>query len=253
MTEETSTKPARKWSALRKFYETAADGDAGEFPRYELQLAQLRGLAGQLPPAPRFLDLGCASGAWSARVASTLGASSVVGVDLSTKALRAATDRGIQSVFASVDGGVLPFRTGSLDIVMLDEVIEHVVDTDGIVDEIHRVLHPDGVLILSTPNLAAWFNRIGLLAGLQPAFTEVAYSGVYGRPGDEVVGHLRLFTWRALREFLSAHDFEIVSIKGAPFHGLPRLAHGLDRLATRSPSVAADLLVVARPGGLRSP
>lgn len=253
MIEEPSTKPARRWSALRKFYETAADGDAGTFPRYELQLEQLRSLAGELPPAPRFLDLGCASGAWSARVAATLGASSVVGVDLSTKALRAASQRGIQAVFASVDGGVLPFRSGSLDVVMLDEVIEHVVDTDGIIEEIHRVLHPDGVLVLSTPNLAAWFNRIGLLAGLQPAFTEVAYSGVYGRPGEEVVGHLRVFTWRALREFLAAHGFSIVSVRGAPFHGLPRLAHSLDRFATRSPSVAADLLVVARPEGLRSP
>ena len=253
VTEQPTTKPGRRWSALRRFYETADDGDAGEFPRYELQLAQLRGLAGRLPPSPRFLDLGCASGTWSARVAATLGASSVVGVDLSTKALRAASQNGIQAVFASVDGGVLPFRTDSLDVVMLDEVIEHVVDTDGIVDEIHRVLHPDGVLVLSTPNLAAWFNRLGLLAGLQPAFTEVAYSGVYGRPGDEVVGHLRLFTWRALREFLAAHDFGIVSVHGAPFHGLPRLAHGLDRLATRSPSIAADLLVVARPEGPRSP
>ena len=152
-------------------------------------------------------------------------------------------------MFASVDGGVLPFRTGSLDVVMLDEVIEHVVDTDGIVDEIHRVLHPDGMLVLSTPNLAAWFNRLGLLAGLQPAFTEVAYSGVYGRPGDEVVGHLRLFTWRALREFLAAHGFDDrLGRRGPRSTACPSVAHGLDRFATRSPSVAADLLVVARPG-----
>lgn len=58
MAEEASIKPGKKWTALRRFYETATDGDAGEFPRYGLQLEQLRGLAGQLPTAPRFLDLG---------------------------------------------------------------------------------------------------------------------------------------------------------------------------------------------------
>ncbi len=247
MAESTSTKPGRKWSALRKFYETAPDGDAGEFPRYELQLAQLRGLAGQLPPSPRFLDLGCASGAWSTRVATTLGARQVVGVDLSTKGLVAAAGRGMHPVYASVDGAVLPFADGSLDVVMCDEVIEHIVDTDGLLDEIHRVLHADGMLVLSTPNLAAWFNRLALLAGLQPAFSEVGYSGIYGRPGSEVVGHLRLFTWRALREFLSAHGFTVVSVEGAPYHDLPSVARPLDRLAARLPGVAADLMVVAKP------
>jgi SAM-dependent methyltransferase len=253
VSEQSSARPARKWSALRKFYETAADGDAGEFPRYEFQLAQLRSLADQLPPSPRFLDLGCASGAWSTRVAATLGASQVVGVDLSTKGLVAATGRGIHPVYASVDGAVLPFANGSLDVVMCDEVIEHIVDTDGLLDEIHRVVQADGVLILSTPNLAAWFNRLALVAGIQPAFSEVGFSGIYGRPGSEVVGHLRLFTWRALREFLAAHGFTVISIQGAPYHDLPRFAKPFDRLVAKLPGVAAGLMVVARPGGLRSP
>jgi SAM-dependent methyltransferase len=245
--EPTETKRGKRWSALRRFYETADDGDAGEFPRYDLQLAQLRDLRHEFPTAPRMLDLGCASGAWSTRVAEELGAAQTIGVDLSTKGLLAAADRGMHPVYASVDGAVLPFRDRSLDVVMCDEVIEHVVDTDGLLDEIHRVLQPGGMLVLSTPNLAAWFNRLALLGGLQPAFTEVGYSGVYGRPGNEVVGHLRLFTWRALREFLAAHDFAIVDVRGAPFHGLPRVAHGLDRIATRWASVTADLMVVARP------
>jgi SAM-dependent methyltransferase len=243
----TETRRGRRWTALRRFYETAEDGDAGEFPRYSRQLAQLRRLRGEFASAPRMLDLGCASGAWSTRVADELGAAQAVGVDLSTKGLLAAAEKGMDPVYASVDGAVLPFRDSSLDVVMCDEVIEHVVDTDGLLDEIHRILRPTGRLVLSTPNLAAWFNRLALLGGVQPAFTEVGYSGVYGRPGSEVVGHLRLFTWRALREFLAAHDFTIVDVAGAPYHDLPRVARPLDRFATRSPSFAADLMVVARP------
>jgi hypothetical protein len=57
-----------------------------------------------------------------------------------------------------------------------------------------RVLRPGGVLLLSTPNLAAWFNRSLVLLGVQPVFSEVSLRRVYGRPGREVAGHLRLFT-----------------------------------------------------------
>ena len=104
--------------------------------------------------------------------------------------------------------------------------------------------------MLSTPNLAAWFNRLGLLAGIQPAFTEVAYSGVYGRPGDEVVGHLRLFTWRALREFLAAHDFDDRRRSGAPFHGLPARAparSARDAFAVASPRTCSSSPGPGRP------
>ena len=66
--------------------------------------------------------MSCASGAWSTRVAATLGASQVVGVDLSTKGLVAAAERGMHPVYASVDGAVLPFANGSLDVVMCDAV-----------------------------------------------------------------------------------------------------------------------------------
>lgn len=48
--------------------------------------------------------------------------------------------------------------------------------------------------MLSTPNLAAWYNRALLLAGVQPVFSEVSLRAIHGRPGTEVVGHLRLYT-----------------------------------------------------------
>ena len=80
----------------------------------------------------------------------------------------------------------------------MSELIEHLVDTDSALDEALRVLKPGGSLLLSTPNLAAWYNR-GLLAlGVQPIFSEVSLRGVYGRPGSVVAGHLHMFTRGAL-------------------------------------------------------
>ena len=91
--------------------------------------------------------------------------------------------------------------------MIMSELIEHLVDTDAAVEEARRVLRPGGILLLSTPNLAAWFNRGLLGLGIQPVFSEVSLRGIYGRPGHEVVGHLRLFTRRALVEFLTARGF----------------------------------------------
>ena len=80
----------------------------------------------------------------------------------------------------------------------MSELIEHLVDTDSALDEAWRVLKPGGWLLLSTPNLAAWYNR-GLLAlGVQPVFSEVSLRGVFGRPGTVVAGHLHMFTRRHL-------------------------------------------------------
>jgi 2-polyprenyl-3-methyl-5-hydroxy-6-metoxy-1,4-benzoquinol methylase len=127
----------------------------------------------------------------------------------------------------------------------MSELIEHLVDPDGAVAEVRRVLRPGGSLLLSTPNLAAWYNRGLLAVGIQPVFSEVSLTGVFGRPGRVVAGHLRLFTRRALTEFLTASGFRCVTVAGARYHDVPRPLGPLDRAFCRWPSVASILLVHA--------
>jgi hypothetical protein len=86
-----------------------------------------------------------------------------------------------------------------------------------------------------------------LLAGRQPGYTEVSLRGIFGRPGVDVVGHLRVFTRRALIELLRARGFHVVSAAGSTFPALPRRLHAVDRLMSTMPSVAAALVVAARP------
>ena len=199
----------------------------------------------------RAVDIGCAAGLVTsiamAECAARPGASlALIGVDLSETALQQALRRGVPAVQASVTGHGLPLPPGSVDVVIMTELIEHLVDPDAALAEARRVLVPGGHLLLSTPNLGAWFNRALLLMGLQPVFSEVSTTGIYGRPGREVVGHLRLFTRRALAEFLAAKGFIDVRITGAPFHDVPRAFRPLDRLLCRAPSLASILYVSAR-------
>ncbi|MET9112075.1 class I SAM-dependent methyltransferase [Streptomyces zhihengii] len=232
-------------AGLRDFYENpavpVASGDARSSRQARLLATALRGTTGAL-----VLDVGCGDGTAAATAAPHLAGHRLVGVDWSQDALRRARTRVDHVVRGEFEQGGLPLADGCADAVLFSEVIEHLVDPDGALDELRRVLRPGGHLMLSTPNLAAWYNRGLLLAGVQPVFSEVSLRGIHGRPGSEVVGHLRLCTARALRSLLTASGFTDVRISGAPFHGVPRGLRLLDRAACAVPSAASILLAHAR-------
>jgi len=51
------------------------------------------------------------------------------------------------------DAGNLPFRDSCLSGVLCTELLEHVLRPDRVVSEIHRVLRPGGVLVVTVPFL----------------------------------------------------------------------------------------------------
>jgi SAM-dependent methyltransferase len=57
----------------------------------------------------------------------------------------------------------LPFRSTTFDLVMMLEVVEHLADIPHILREIARVMKPDGVAILSTPNRLNVTSRLHYL------------------------------------------------------------------------------------------
>ncbi|PRH76292.1 SAM-dependent methyltransferase [Streptomyces solincola] len=243
----TDTRPSR---GLRDFYENpavpVASGDARTRRQAALLAAALGPPAAHGPAGALVLDVGCGDGTAAATAAPLLAGHRLVGLDWSHDALRRARAHIPHLLRAELDGNALPLADGCADAVLFSEVIEHLPDPDTALDELRRVLRPGGHLMLSTPNLAAWYNRALLLAGVQPVFSEVSLRAVHGRPGREVVGHLRLYTARALRSFLRAAGFTDVTVTGAPFHGVPRLLRPLDRAACAVPSAASILLAHAR-------
>jgi len=237
--------------ALHRLYEDPATPLSSGLGRAERQAAILAGIAVAAGRPLTAVDVGCGDGMCT-QVAQTVcnatpnASVRIVGFDWSLAALQQARVRDLPVARASADGGGLPLASSSVDIVIMSELIEHLVDTDATLEEAMRVLVPGGTLLLSTPNLAAWYNRALLAFGVQPLFTEVSLRGIYGRPGTEVVGHLRVFTRRALEGLLAAIGFVDVEITGAPYHDVPRPFRPLDRLLCRTPSLASNLLASAR-------
>jgi len=116
----------------------------------------------------------------------------------------------------------LPIKSNSIDIVIAGEIIEHVKNTDLLINELKRVIKKNGSIVLSTPNLGCYLNRFLLLLGYQPYHSEVsdAESGfgqdliykILGRPkiGNKTAGHLRMFTYRAFVDFVYYYKLKLI-------------------------------------------
>ncbi len=91
----------------------------------------------------RVLDVGCGIGDFLNFYPGS------VGVDVNSTAVQWCRSRGLDSHHMSVD--VLPFEEGSFDGVVLDNVLEHLNSPENLLVDIHRVLKPNGVLLVGVP------------------------------------------------------------------------------------------------------
>lgn len=138
------------------------------------------------------LDIACGEGYGSAMLAAH--ARSVCGVDISAEAVAhaTATYAGIKGLrFIPGDAAAIPLPDDSIDLVVSFETIEHHDRHEEMLAEIRRVLRPDGILIISSPNrvvyseLAGYHNEFHIKeldfaefdAVLKSQFPTVAYFG----------------------------------------------------------------------------
>ena len=51
------------------------------------------------------------------------------------------------------DARIMPFSDGSMDVVLITQVLEHIPDPIAVIGEIRRILKPGGTLLLSVPSI----------------------------------------------------------------------------------------------------
>lgn len=98
------------------------------------------------------LDIASGEGFGSAYLASV--ASHVTGVDVSPEAVAFARRNYAAANLAYKQGSAtaIPLENASVDVVVSFESIEHFFEHDVFLEEVRRVLRPDGVLLISSPN-----------------------------------------------------------------------------------------------------
>jgi SAM-dependent methyltransferase len=137
------------------------------------------------------LDAACGEGYGSFLLAHT--AARVTGIDLSADAVAHARERYALGNLTFAQGSVteLPLPDASVGVVISFETIEHLPGQREMLAEFRRVLTPDGVLVISSPNRPVYneagevenhfhvkeLDRDELKALLDPAFPRQAWYG----------------------------------------------------------------------------
>ena len=93
--------------------------------------------------AGRILDVGCGTKPYKSLFTFT----EYIGVDIENPG----HDHSLEDIDIYYDGKTLPFDKESFDSVISNQVFEHVFNPPEFLTEIHRVLKPDGKLLLTVP------------------------------------------------------------------------------------------------------
>ena len=120
---------------------------------------------------------------------------------LSTKMNQTPTDIQLNVFIQDVEKTKLPFDDQSVDVVLLLEVLEHFsIDPVFVMAEINRILKPEGVLVLSVPNILHPLFGFNHFLGKNPC--KEPYNGY------DANRHNRLYTSSEIKQLATDTGFE---------------------------------------------
>jgi 2-polyprenyl-3-methyl-5-hydroxy-6-metoxy-1,4-benzoquinol methylase len=184
----------------------------------------------------RVLDVGCSTGYLAQRIQSR--GATVVGLEIDERAAEQAR-RFCEGVHVGdVETMELPFEPASFDAVVCGDIIEHLRDPQSFLTRLRPLLAADGRLVLSTPNVANWAMRIGLLFG-RFRYTEW---GILDQT------HTHLFTRKTLQECIEAAGYRVTVLDftvPVPLLSSPRVEAVVHWIGRLRPSLFAYQFVVA--------
>ncbi len=169
----------------------------------------------------------------------------VEGVDLAPERFGSAlVRRGLRVAACDVEREVLPFADGAFALVTFNELFEHLrIDPIHTMSEVVRVLEPEGILLLSTPNLRSLRGlRNLLLHGHAHAVSGDIYEQYHKLRRLGHMGHVREYTAVEIVELLERLGLRVEQVIGRGGHG-----RGVVGLAERAlPSWRPFQTIVAR-------
>jgi len=142
----------------------------------------------------RLLDAGCGDGYWLARLGGLEGLD-LTGVDYNP--IRIERARQAVPTVPVHWGDLMDFKTEEpFDVILLHQVIEHVQDDVGLLGRMRRLLRPEGVLILGTPNEGSWLQQWPIRR----------------RGSSGLTDHVHFYTEKEVRRKVSAVGFRVESV-----------------------------------------
>jgi ubiquinone/menaquinone biosynthesis C-methylase UbiE len=175
------------------------------------------------------LDLGCGNGIYFEILKTQ--SKNIYGIDVSEQSVILCSKKGYRDVKLA-DATTLPFPDKYFDFVFTSEVLEHVENHTFMLSEIHRVLKPGGILLLTTTCYSTSIFQL-LIEGNSPQYLKEICVYITG-----------FFSKEKRNSFVRKWCFESL---GGHYHGfLPRLLKK-DIINTGMTIVAHKCLFITPP------
>jgi ubiquinone/menaquinone biosynthesis C-methylase UbiE len=161
--------------------------------------------------AENMLDVGCATGERTVRIADYLKIKidKIYGVDYEDQYVNESKNK-FNAFKVDLEINNLPFENNTFSLVVCNQVIEHLKEYKKVIENIIRVTHKNGYIVLGVPNLGHLINRINLLFGIQPMC--ISLDGL----------HVRAFTHKAFVKMLKSFEgIELIDYAGALMYPIP--------------------------------
>jgi ubiquinone/menaquinone biosynthesis C-methylase UbiE len=157
-----------------------------------------------IQPEAKVLDLGCGEGLITTRLAKVAGEEQVYGLDHSLTAIAKAKTKFPLLEFCVADAYKLPYPKHYFDIVVCNNLWEHLPDPLHLLRVVTCVLKPMGHLIVSTPSRFRLDNMINIIRGRPLCFMNS--------------NHVTEYTVGQVTEQLRYGGFEISNIASRPLN-----------------------------------
>lgn len=142
--------------------------------------------------ARRVLDVGCGAGVLGRTLKAQRGAEFVAGIEVVEEVAREARRVLDAVIVGNLEELELPFEKGFFDCIVCADVLEHLVEPELALRKLSQVLAPDGVVVISIPNVQ-FSDVVSMLAEGQ--FT-------YMDAGITDATHMRFFTRSAVERLV---------------------------------------------------
>jgi 2-polyprenyl-3-methyl-5-hydroxy-6-metoxy-1,4-benzoquinol methylase len=172
---------------LAAFYEQRAAEEPASDPEALLRFDKAIAAAA-LRPGERVLDVGAKWGGLASRLPAGV---AYTGLDLSEENVRKAAEAGVDIRHADVTKP-LPVGDGAFDCVFCLELLEHLTSPLALLEELRRVLTPEGRAVISVPSPYSWVEL---------------YRELFGRHDPE--GHLNAFTTPVMTNLAALAGFRV--------------------------------------------
>lgn len=189
--------------------------------RYDGNLDHPQEVAGMLhalmPSGVRVLDVGCGTGS-VAVIANRGRNNTVIGIEPDNQRADVARSRGLTVYTGFLDDAFLVAHE-PFDVVMASDVLEHTASPAELLKLMILAIKPDGIVLVSVPNVAHWSVRMNLLMGRFD----------YEQFGIMDATHLRWFTARTISSLFEQCGLQIIEMRQTAGVTLPIYGRGVFR------------------------